>query len=90
MSWIKCRDGFKVSVIEHNGSYSLPRDEGLFPKTHVEVGYPSQRPEPWSKWKKYAETPEHPTRTIYAYVPVELVDELIRYHDDPRRLTENG
>ena len=50
------------------------------PYTHVEVGFPSQRPEPWSEWEPYAEEPDEPTNTAYPFVPIELVHELVNTH----------
>ena len=50
------------------------------PYTHVEVGFPSQRPEPWSEWSQYAEEPGEPTLTVYPYVPIELVRALVNTH----------
>ena len=79
-NWIRCEDGFKLSVVVHSNTYCLPRN-GPAPYTHVEVGFPSQRPEPWDKaWRGLAEEPEEPTRTVYAYVPVALVEALIELH----------
>ena len=88
---IVCRDGFKLSVIAGQGTYCTPRPDWPFadnpvpadypgPYTHVEVGYPSQRPEPWAEWAQYAEDPEKPTGTVYAYVPVEMVRALVAAH----------
>lgn len=50
------------------------------PYTHVEVGFPSDRPEPWGEWEAYAEDPDEPTNTVYPFVPIELVQELINTH----------
>lgn len=50
------------------------------PYTHVEVGFPSQRPEPWADWLEYADSPETPTETVYARVPVEMVRALVVLH----------
>lgn len=50
------------------------------PYTHVEVGYPSEVPEPWEIWSEFVEDPEEPTSTIYAYVPVEDVRALVALH----------
>jgi len=50
------------------------------PYTHVEVGYPSDQPEPWSEWSQYAEDPDAPMNTVYPYVPIELVQELVKTH----------
>src|SRR5690606_10699604 len=87
---IVCRDGFEVSVIAGAGTYCTPRPRWPVadpvpvdypgPYSHVEVGYPSQRPEPWDEWERYAEDPEQPTDTVYAYVPVALVRALVAAH----------
>lgn len=68
------------------------------PYTAVEVGFPTQRPEPWEcphetepygcaaeyearcAWACYAETCEEPTKTVYGYVPVDMVRALIQAH----------
>ena len=63
---LTCKDGFTLSVIAGEGAYCSPRPNryGLKsdahtvtsdysgPYTAVEVGYPSERPEPWecSAW----------------------------------------
>lgn len=91
-NWIHCPDGFKVSVITGYGTYCTPRPGGFFgteddapddytgPFTHVEVGFPSEKPEPWGKWQEFCESPADPTGTVYAYVPVELVRDLLAAH----------
>lgn len=51
------------------------------PFTEVEVGFPSQRPEPWADlWRGYADGPGDPTETVYGYVPVQMVRDLIDLH----------
>lgn len=50
------------------------------PYTDVEVGFPSERPEPWDEWKDYCEDPDCPTGTVYAYVPVRMVRDLVALH----------
>jgi hypothetical protein len=90
-SKIRCADGFRLSVIAGEGTYCTPRPDryGILgdapadypgPYTHVEVGYPSAKPEPWDRWKEYVEDPTAPTETVYGYVPVELVRELVAAH----------
>ena len=93
-NWITCADGFKLSVIAGTGTYCTPRPDwpgGVpagysGPYTAVEVGYPSERPEPWEPidgalyWSQYAETESDPTDTVYGYVPVTLVQALVRSH----------
>lgn len=50
------------------------------PYSAVEVGFPSERPEPWEDWQPYCDEPDRPTETIYSYVPVQLVRALIATH----------
>src|SRR5690606_22160819 len=77
---VVCRDGFRMSVIAGAGTDCTPRPDWPAvagevpadypgPYTHVEVGYPSARPEPWDQWARYADDPEDPTDTVYGYVP---------------------
>ena len=86
---ITCADGFSLSVIAGYGTYCSPRpgdDDGVAedysgPYTLVEVGYPSQRPEPWDgRWSERCDDPEEPTSSVYGYVPVEWVRDLIESH----------
>ena len=86
-NWLHCADGFTVSVLAGIGAYCTPHwidakpgtdPEGPF--THVEVGFPSERPEPWDQWSEYAETPEEPTDTVYGQVPAGLVRALVDAH----------
>lgn len=91
---IHCADGFTLSVVAGPGDYCHPWPSLLpsrpthdtvpadypGPYTRVEVGFPSERPEPWSTWEQYAEDPGSPTHTVYGYVPVELVRALIDSH----------
>jgi hypothetical protein len=83
-SVIVCKDGFRLSVIAGEAVYSSPRVEFgesyRGPYKAVEVGFPSARPEPWERWETYAEEPSRPTETVYSYVPVEEVAELIASH----------
>lgn len=74
---IVCKDGFRVSVQARCTSYCIPRDN-IGPYTHVELGFPSEAPIPEIMY--YAEDPSNPTKTVYAYVPVDLVQKLIDAH----------
>lgn len=80
---LRCADGFTLSVIAGAGAYATPRD-GLGPYVAVEVGFPSGRPEPWSEWEGYAESPDDPTDTVYGFVPVEMVEALLALHGGER------
>ena len=84
---IRCEDGFEMSVIAGTTTYCTPRpgwgqtpDDYQGPYRAVEVGFPSERPEPWETWEEYCQDPEVPTKTIYGYVPVDLVRQLIETH----------
>ena len=87
---IRCADGFTVSVIAHWGAYCTPPPQfandtdapaTCGPFTAVEVGFPSEQPEPWQDWERYAEAPDNPTETVYANVPVGMVRSLIARHE---------
>lgn len=73
---IKCNSGLTMSVQTSSTHYCTPRtDTG--PWHEVEVGFPSERV---AKLIPYAETPDKPTETIYAYVPFNLVLDVIAEH----------
>ena len=80
---ITCVDGFSMSVQATHGAYCSPR-RNLGPWYEVEVGFPSAEPE---LIMQYAEQPEIPTETVYAYVPLETVEELIAMHGGPDEST---
>lgn len=78
---LKCVDGFTVSVQCHCGAYCIPAVEyGLnLPDryTHIELGYPSSSD---SLIAEYAEEPDELTHTVYPYVPVDILEQLIEKH----------
>ena len=92
---ITCADGFTLSVQAGPGSYCAPRpgfDTPVFeaaqingPYFAVEVGFPSARPEPWSEWEKWCESPDSPTDTVYGYVPIDAVRALVASHEEVTR-----
>ena len=73
---IECEDGFSISVQANHGAYCSPRTN-IGPWYEVECGFPSDVP---AEIMHYAEQPENPTGTVYGYVPIELVEELIAAH----------
>lgn len=73
---IHCKDGFSLSVQARSSSYCEPRDDHG-PWFAVEVGFPSEEPK---YIMSYCEDVSNPTGTVYAYVPIELVEKLIDYH----------
>lgn len=76
---VTCADGFRLSVQASEYHYCTPRETAKY-YLSVEVGFPSERPEPWDEWSKYAESGESPTDTVYGWVPAALVRDLIQAH----------
>lgn len=70
-----------MSVIAGWGAYCLPDGEKkpTEPYTHVEVGFPSDRPEPWDQWQGYADE-RNTHETVFAFVPVNMVRDLVQAH----------
>lgn len=75
--WIRCKDGFTVSVQANEYAYCIPRENGANMYEHVELGFPSTADE---LIEDYAEDPDNPTETVYGYVPIDIVVELIEKH----------
>ena len=73
---ITCADGFSLSVQATHAAYCSPRNN-TGPWYEVEVGFPSAAPE---LILSYAEEKDKPTETVYVYVPIELVEQLIELH----------
>ena len=73
---IECNDGFSISVQGSEFAYCKPREPDA-DYYEVECGFPSEKPD---LIMGYAERPEDPTGTVYGYVPINLVQELIDLH----------
>lgn len=74
---IHCVDGFTISMQCSEYHYSTPRNN-TGPYTHVELGFPSARPT--EEIMEYVEDADDPTGTVYAYVPIELVVDMLVLH----------
>ena len=75
---VVCADGFSMSVQAGGTHYCSPRAVVPDDKyTTVEVGYPSAREE---LLMPYVEDADAPTETVYGYVPVEVVKEVVAKH----------
>ena len=74
---VVCADGFSMSVQAHAGAYCIPRMTGAPVYREVEVGFPSEREELLMEW---AEEADRPTDTVYGYVPVGIVTNVIAKH----------
>ena len=75
---IHCKDGTRLSVQASQYHYCTPRaDEG--PYTRVEVGFPSITPP--DSWREYCDGHwSEATNTVFAFIPVGLVEEFIASH----------
>ena len=79
---IVCSDGFKMSVQVGSSLYSTPKKVAKR-YSAVEIGFPSED-EPLIE--KYAESYYDPdvdfkyTETVYPYVPVKVVDKVLKKH----------
>ena len=72
-----CKDGFRMSVQAGENLSSIPRQNSVERYEAVEIGYPSEKE---SLILEYAEGPNDPTDTVYAYVPVHIVTLVIAKH----------
>ena len=73
-----CNDGFTMSIQAGWGIYSNPQITGKIKYYAVEIGFPSNEE---NLITKYAENKVDLTETVYAYVPIEIVDNVIRKHN---------
>lgn len=73
-----CSDGFSISIQGSRCHYCSPKldlDDGNYES--LELGFPSESD---SLIIKYADHPTVPTKSIYAYVPMNTVETLIEKH----------
>jgi len=73
---IICNDGFTLSVQAREFNYCTPRSDSG-PWTEVEVGFPSEVED---LLLPFAEDSSSPTETVYGWVPVNLVEQVIAKH----------
>ena len=74
---VVCADGFTMSVQAHAGAYCLPKMTGAPVYREVEVGFPSIEEPMLMEWVEEA---HRPTDTVYGYVPVQVVTNVIAKH----------
>jgi hypothetical protein len=76
---IVCKDGFSMSVQAGYYLYSIPRiDMKSGNYEAVEIGFPSEKEELICE---YAEDSSDYTETVYPYVPIEIVEQVIKKHN---------
>lgn len=76
MKVIKCADGLEFSAQASELHYCSPR-KNLGPYTAVEIGFPTQKVE---EFMPHAEDADNPTGTVYGWVPVEVVEQVVMNH----------
>ena len=74
---IKCNDGFEMSVQVGDGNYCNPRKDNSDFYLEAEVGYPSEKEE---LLMPYIEDESSPTKTVYGYVPLDVIVDVINKH----------
>ena len=80
---IVCEDGFTMSVQVGYSLYSTPKKIAKR-YSAVEIGYPSEHEPLIEKWAEFTpfdedENPDY-TDTVYPYVPVAVVDKVLKKH----------
>jgi hypothetical protein len=74
---VKCADGFTMSVQASYSHYCSPRDS-VGPWHAVEVGFPT---EPVEAFMPYIDGEDSdPTDTVYGYVPLKIVAQVVADH----------
>lgn len=73
---IFCKDGFNVSVQGSAGHYCQPRYD-VKEYSSLELGFPSEKE---ILINQYAENVENPTETVYGYVPIDVIEKVIKKH----------
>jgi len=77
---VTCKSGLTLSVQASASHYCSPRDN-IGPWSEVEVGFPSQKVD---ALLPYAEDASDPCDTVYAYVPIEVVEYVIESNGGPK------
>lgn len=73
---VECVDGFEVSIQASPYHYCSPRST-VGPYSAVELGFPSEQ---IPSLDQYAEDRDDHTRTVFAYVPINEVAEVLAQH----------
>ena len=73
---IECNDGFSISVQANDFTYCTPRENKAWPYSEEESRFPSDVDD---LIEGYSAEPGI-TRTVYPYVPIDIVNQLIEKH----------
>lgn len=76
---VECADGFGMSVQAGTANYSTPRS-ALGPYTQVEVGFPTSTDYLLEPYFDGDSNHEDLTKGVYAYVPVQVVTNVLAKH----------
>lgn len=71
-----CKDGFNISIQANRTAYCRPRENDLVDYESVELGYPNKLDDLIADYAEVFGT----TGTVFGYVPVNLVNELLEKH----------
>ena len=74
---ILCADGFSMSVQAGAESYCTPRHDDATAYTEVEIGFPNSQED---LLMRYAEDTNSPIGTVYGFVPVQVVINVLVKH----------
>lgn len=75
---VHCADGFHMSVQAHYGAYSSPREDHSHFYDAAEIGFPSAREDRIMPYIDGGDS--EPTKTVYGYVPFDVIDAVIAAH----------
>ena len=76
---IVCVDGFKMSVQVGSSRYSTPKKVAKR-YSAVEIGFPSEHEPLIEEFAERVEDVTDYTDTVYPYVPVKIVDKVLKKH----------
>ena len=76
---IVCADGFKMSVQVGFSLYSIPKKVAKR-YSAVEIGFPSEHEPLIEEFAERVEDEIDYTDTVYPYVPVKIVDKVLKKH----------
>lgn len=75
---VTCNDGLTMSIQASEGHYCSPRKTLPYSEyLEFEIGYPSEKVE---LFMPYVEDENNPTDTVYAHVPINVIEEVISKH----------
>lgn len=73
---VLCRDSFSISIQANHYTYCEPREDKAWPYSTVELGFPSELDDIIDIYAEEYGT----TETVFGYVPINIVNKLIKKH----------